>query len=397
MKEIDNFTKNLKILFVEDDELTRKQFTKILSKIFTNIEVEANGLDGFLKFQEKKFKNNEFDLIISDIDMPRMSGIEMVHKIRELDTNVPVIFITAKNSSEILLNAIDLGVLNFVPKPVDIDKLIINIKKSCEKLYYQYLYNSKSNELEKYYSVIESVALVTRGDLNGNITYVNDNFCEATGYLREELIGKNHSIFKQKEKKDTLFYEKFWAKISSGQIWTGTFKNVDKNQEIFFRKATVVPVIDENENIIEYMSISFLTTEDEQQKRLLNEKLLKNIVNHKKSLSETEKVRDKYLNDVKALRNLVITLDNKIKKMQLEKLNQPSEIQLKELNDEQKLNILKQKNDEIQKVIRLNKILKEENAKILAEKRELEEKISLKDQLVESYKDDITRLKTRLK
>ena len=397
MKEIDNFTKNLKILFVEDDELTRKQFAKILGKMFNNIEVEANGLDGFLKFQEKKFKNESYDLIISDIDMPRMSGIEMVHKIREIDTNVPVIFITAKNSSEILLNAIDLGVLNFVPKPVDIDNLIINIKKSCEKLYYQYLYNSKSNELEKYYGVIENVALVTRSDLNGNITYVNDNFCELTGYLREELIGKNHNIFKQKDKKDTLFYEKFWKKIKNGQVWTGTFKNIDKNEDIFYRKATVVPIIDENENIIEYMSISFITTEDEQQKRLLNEKLLKNIVNHKKSLSETEKVRDKYLSDIRALRNLVITLDNKVKKMQLEKTNQPSEIQLKELNDEQKINILKQKNEEIQKVIKLNRILKEENGKILAEKRELEEKVSLKDELVNSYKEDIIRLKTRLK
>lgn len=170
MKDIDSFTKKLKILFVEDDELTRKQFGKILNNIFTNIEIEANGLDGFLKFQEKKFQNDSFDLIISDIDMPRINGVEMVSKIREIDSNIPIIFLTAKNSSEILLKAINLGISNFLTKPIDIDKLIDTIRKSCEKLYFEYLYNSKKNELEKYYGLVENVALVTRSDLEAEIS-----------------------------------------------------------------------------------------------------------------------------------------------------------------------------------------------------------------------------------
>lgn len=394
MMNINNFTKNLKILFVEDDDLTRKQFSKILKKLFTNIDIEANGLDGFLKFQDRYFKKENYDLIISDIDMPRMSGIEMLEKIRELDNNIPLIFITAKNSSDILLKAINLGVLNFVPKPVDIDKLISTVEKSCEKLHYQSLYHSKSDELEKYYSVIENVALVTRGDLKGNITYVNDNFCEATGYLREELLGKNHNIFKEKNNQNKMFFENFWKKISNGNIWTGTFKNIDKFGEYFYRKASVVPILGENNNIEEYMSISFLTTDEEKQKRLLNEKLLKNIVTNKKNLSNSEKMKDKYENDIKSLKKLVIMLDNKVKKFNSQK-TQAKIINEQHTNeDEQKIKVLKQKNEEIQKMIKQIRILKEDNLKLSTEKRDLEERVLSKNSLIDSYKQDIVRLKT---
>lgn len=158
-----------------------------------------------------------------------------------------------------------------------------------------------------------------------------------------------------------------------------------------------MPILDDNDTITEYMSISFLTTEEELQKRLLNEKLLKNIVNHKKTLLETTKIKNKYINEIKSLRNLIIMLDNKIKKMEKEKDNQPSEIKLKELQNEQKINILKQKNEEIQKMIKLNRVLKDENTKVLIEKRELEDKLELKEELIKSYKEDITRLKTRIK
>lgn len=393
MEELNYFTKNLKILFVEDDELTRKQFVKILGKIFINIEIESNGLDGFLKFQERHLKNENYDLIISDIDMPRMSGLEMIEKIREMDTNVPVIFITAKNNAETLLKAIQLGVLNFVPKPIDIENLIENIKKSCEKLHFQHLYSSKSNELEKYYRIIEEVALVTRSDLEGNITYINDNFLQVSGYEKEELIGKNHSIFKSQDNKNETFYEHLWKKIKNGQIWSGSFKNIDKNGEIFYRKASIVPILGEDNQIKEYMSISFLTTDEEKQKRMLNEKLIKNIVSHRKEIHETSQSNNKYQEEIKSLKTLVIALDTKVKKMNAEKL-----YTVPPLNEtDSRLEILKQKNEEVQAVNKANLKLKEENRTLSQEKRELEEKVTKSFEAIEAYKKEINSLKNRLR
>ncbi|MDZ7819251.1 MAG: response regulator [Aliarcobacter sp.] len=88
---IPEFLKSQTVLFVEDEELAREILAKILlSKIFKKVITAANGLEGLEKFKESKSSDNEVDLVISDINMPIMNGLDMVENIRELDSLVPV-------------------------------------------------------------------------------------------------------------------------------------------------------------------------------------------------------------------------------------------------------------------------------------------------------------------
>jgi len=91
-------------------------------------------------------------------------------------------------------------------------------------------------------------------DLKGNIVYVNPAFEKATGYTYEEVKGKNPRILKS-GKQDRKFYEKLWATITAGKTWEGTFINKKKNGEIYYEKAVIFPIRNENGKIIQFAAV----------------------------------------------------------------------------------------------------------------------------------------------
>ena len=114
----------LKLLFVEDDENTREVMSIFLEEYFTHIEVAVDGLDAL-----KKYENNNFDVIISDINMPNMSGLELFRKIREKDKNIILILTTAYNDENFIKESEEIGINEYFSKPIDVDKLIITLQK----------------------------------------------------------------------------------------------------------------------------------------------------------------------------------------------------------------------------------------------------------------------------
>ena len=100
----------------------------------------------------------------------------------------------------------------------------------------------------------EKVLVISKTDLQGNITYVNDLFCELTGFEREEIVGKPHSIVRHKEVSKDV-YKDMWDTIKSGKIWTGVIPNVGKGGVIYIVDTTVQPIFDDEGNIVEYISV----------------------------------------------------------------------------------------------------------------------------------------------
>ncbi len=132
-------TKNLNILYVEDDFDSRKQVTQIFELLFNTITLADNGQEG-LELYEK----GEFDLVITDINMPKMDGITMSGIIKHKNISQKIIIVSAHDHGEYLLSAIRTGVDGFILKPVEIEQLLDSINKvattiSNEKLqqYYQ--------------------------------------------------------------------------------------------------------------------------------------------------------------------------------------------------------------------------------------------------------------------
>lgn len=101
---------------------------------------------------------------------------------------------------------------------------------------------------------LEKVLVISKTDLQGNITYANDLFCTLTGFAREELIGQPHSMVRHKDVPKEV-YKDMWDTIKAGNIWTGIVPNVGKGGVIYVVDTTVQPIFDEQGEIAEYISI----------------------------------------------------------------------------------------------------------------------------------------------
>ncbi|MDY0116624.1 MAG: EAL domain-containing protein, partial [Sulfurimonadaceae bacterium] len=114
--------------------------------------------------------------------------------------------------------------------------------------------------LAEYKKAIYEGNIVSTTDIDGEITYVNGNFEKISGYTKEELLGKNHNIIRHSEVDNEVFVE-LWETISHKKTWKGLLKNSKKDGLYFYAKTTIIPILDTQENIIEYLALREDVTE----------------------------------------------------------------------------------------------------------------------------------------
>lgn len=144
--------KNLTILYAEDEEGIRTNVSDSLRYYVKEVYEALNGQEAYEIYQEKKP-----DIILSDIHMPVMNGIEFVQKIRKDDRDVPVVMITAHTDRKYLLEAVELHMEKYIIKPLDLDELLevlekcVNVldinKKVALKVDKNYIYDYDRKEL----------------------------------------------------------------------------------------------------------------------------------------------------------------------------------------------------------------------------------------------------------
>lgn len=117
------------ILLVEDNILNQKIITGILKSSGINIDIASDGLEGVNKFKS----NNQYELILMDIEMPVMNGYEATKIIRDIDKNIPIISFTANVSEEDILYSRILGMNDYLTKPIDTEKLFTILLKYIPK------------------------------------------------------------------------------------------------------------------------------------------------------------------------------------------------------------------------------------------------------------------------
>ena len=115
--------------------------------------------------------------------------------------------------------------------------------------------------LKQYKEAIEKSNIISKTDVAGIITFVNDEFCKISGYSKEELIGANHNIVRHPDVDESKF-KLLWDTISAKEIYKGTVKNLAKDGSTFYVNTTVIPILDEDENIVEFVAIRYDVTKE---------------------------------------------------------------------------------------------------------------------------------------
>lgn len=250
MLKLIEFTKKLKLLYVEDNEDSRESTCAVLEEFFEHITIATNGQEGL-----EHFNKTNFDLIITDINMPVLNGLDMIKEIKQINQSIPIMVISAHNESKYFLDSIKLGVDGYLIKPLDIEHFVTSLEKITQKLKVEEQLENQRILSQQYQDAIDSTTIVSKTNPLGIITYVNENFCNISQYKQEELIGFNHNIVRHPDTKKETF-EEMWKTIAQKkQEWMGIIKNKKKDGEAYYVNTTIKPILDKDENIIEFLSL----------------------------------------------------------------------------------------------------------------------------------------------
>jgi len=205
--------KKITILYVEDEEMIRSQTVSMFDNLFKKTFVAKDGHEGLNLFKNHA---NEIDAVVSDINMPELSGLEMAEEIHTIINEMPIILTTAYTDEEYLLKSLELNIFKYVTKPLKIKELTINIlegvkkyhhekdltnkarflanqqilaKKEVSKLHDDMNHNQREIKIQE--DIINDYVSFLKLDKNGIILNVSNKFCTVYGYKKSEIFGKH--------------------------------------------------------------------------------------------------------------------------------------------------------------------------------------------------------------
>lgn len=303
-KDFFKYVKKLSLLYVEDDDNTREELEYFLQHKVKKLYVAKNGQEGF-----ELFEKYQPDLIVTDIQMPIMTGIKMIKLIKQINPNIPIIIATAYNDSENLFEAIKLNVTNYLIKPLNLFSLSEVLASIAKNIYLENENREIYNTLNQYKDIVDERSIISKTDENGIITYVNEPFERISGYTKEEIIGKTHSIFNHKGN-DKAIFEDMWNYIKTEKkSWQGRLKNIAKNGEEYVIDIIIKPILDLDGNIIQYISLSNDITDLEMTKEYFKNQTQETTLN----LAESIRIVNAYKEAINESNIILrISLDRKI-------------------------------------------------------------------------------------
>ena len=246
----------MKILYAEDQQSVIELVKLLLSEIgISDVVYAKNGQEAL-----ELYKNDTFDLVVTDMLMPVMNGFELIEEIKKIDSKQIFMMVTGMDDKEDLIKAIELRVNFFLEKPIKPEKLEKVMKEAKDLIDSRKEARLSNLLLTQYKHLIDSAAIISKADKKGIITYINEQFCKISKYDTDELIGKPHNITRDPDMPRSIFKD-LWETIGSKKTWKGIITNRAKDGSIYIVDTFIMPLLDENDEIIEYISIRHDITE----------------------------------------------------------------------------------------------------------------------------------------
>ena len=187
-----NLLKNLKTLYVEDDEFTREEIADFLEFEVGELIIAADGEEGL-----ECFKKYNPDIVITDIKMPKMDGLEMSKEIKKVSSNTPIIITSAYSESDYIIKAIEIGISKYVLKPIDMDELLAMLIQTAKEILFD-----KTIEIQNEYIqfLIDTNPIFMLILTKKEMININKTFLDFLGYKDEK------EFLKDQEKIEHILY-----------------------------------------------------------------------------------------------------------------------------------------------------------------------------------------------
>ena len=251
LKEITFYTNQLSVLYVEDNTDLREQTVGFLNKVFNHVSYAVDGEEGIEMYQQR-----EYDIVITDIEMPNKNGLEMIKEIRKANSDQQIIVTSGYDDVKYLIPLINMGIDRFHIKPFDRKDFLLSIYKITMAVLFEKKEKLKSKELGQIMDVVESGIVVIE---DNKVTHVNkaaykmtytstkDEIQTKCDSLENDLIEIENYVFGKdiieiiEKTKDTSF-NKLMLRLASG-ISTFLFDchTLDENKYVIsFRDITAI-------------------------------------------------------------------------------------------------------------------------------------------------------------
>ena len=209
-KEVSKYTKNLSVLYVEDEVSLLEETASFLEDFFYRVETAENGLIGFNKYNEYYERESKYyDLVLTDINMPVMNGMDLIRDIYSINKVQPVIVVSAYSESSKLIQMIQAGVNNFLMKPINPEEFMIMLYKISKDI-------ANEIDIRKYRADLEDLNknLENRvAELSEEILYTQQLSIEMIGNLIESHDGEVSTHVKRLEKYTVLILDELKATV----------------------------------------------------------------------------------------------------------------------------------------------------------------------------------------
>ena len=243
---------NFSVLVVEDDNSSLTFIETMVKRYTKDVITAVNGADGL----EKYLLYNP-ELVISDIGMPIMNGIEMSEQIKAVNDNVHIILTTAFDNKNLLLKAIDIGIFEYIIKPVSKESLERSIERAAKRIALDQEIQSQQQSISTLFRAVESTTnLVKILSVNGIIQYINPKFNLVFDQDdTAEIIGKNISelVPDQISAKE---FEQFLRAIKEGKEWKGELlRNKNEHEKVWLHNS-LSPIFDDAGKLTHFVLVS---------------------------------------------------------------------------------------------------------------------------------------------
>lgn len=245
------FTKRLTLLLLKESIHT---YDELLHKTFGTVLVATDIDDA-----KKKFAEHYIDMVMVECHKDNKDKFQFIEALRKQRAFLITLVLTTKKATkEIYEKCIEHWIDSVFEDSTSEKEFLYKLQK-LEKRYLkveEYEVNKENiNLLKQYQDITDKSSIISKTDLSGKITYVNDNFCKISGYTKDELLGKNHRIIRHPDSKKEVFQEMWHTIKELKKPWNGILRNMGKSANSYYVKSTITPITDRKGNIVEFIAL----------------------------------------------------------------------------------------------------------------------------------------------